>query len=255
MALDAGSGIRSLGLALPQEPTRLHILLTHLHLDHIQGLVFFAPAFRPQTEIVIWGPASPEASLRDRIARYISAPLSPVEVRELPCDVSFRHAPDTEWEIGSARIRAASVSHRGPTLGYRIDEGDSSLTYIPDHEPALGADLDQLDEDWISGFALARDTSLLIHDGQYSDAEYPDHVGWGHSALNHALAFARRTGAERTQLFHHDPMHSDEHLDGLREEARRRWVELGGDADAVELARERAEIELPARATSPAATV
>ncbi len=93
LALDAGTGIRSLGLALADEPTRLHILLTHLHLDHIQGLVFFAPAFRPQTEIVIWGPASPEASLRDRIARYISAPLSPVEVRELPCDVSFRHCP------------------------------------------------------------------------------------------------------------------------------------------------------------------
>ena len=114
LALDAGTGIRSLGLALPDEPTRLHILLTHLHLDHIQGLVFFAPAFRPQTEIVIWGPASPEASLRDRIARYISAPLSPVEVRELPCDVSFRHCPESEWEIGSARIRAASVAHRGP---------------------------------------------------------------------------------------------------------------------------------------------
>ena len=80
LALDAGTGIRSLGLALAAEPARLHILLTHLHLDHIQGLVFFAPAFRPQTEIVIWGPASPEASLRDRIARYISAPLSPVEV-------------------------------------------------------------------------------------------------------------------------------------------------------------------------------
>ena len=142
LALDAGTGIRCLGLALPDEPARLHILLTHLHLDHIQGLVFFAPAFRPQTEIVIWGPASPEASLRDRIARYISAPLSPVEVRELPCDVSFRHCPESEWEIGSARIRAASVSHRGPTLGYRIDDGDSSLAYIPDHEPALGADLD-----------------------------------------------------------------------------------------------------------------
>ena len=142
LALDAGTGIRNLGLALPDEPTRLHILLTHLHLDHIQGLVFFAPCFRPQTEIVIWGPASPEASLRDRIARYISAPLSPVEVRELPCDVSFRHTPETEWEIGPARIRAASVSHRGPTLGYRIDDGEDSLAYIPDHEPALGADLD-----------------------------------------------------------------------------------------------------------------
>ena len=150
LALDAGTGIRSLGLALAQKPARLNILLTHLHLDHIQGLVFFAPAFCPQTEIVIWGPASPEASLRDRIARYISAPLSPVEVRELPCDVSFRHCPQTEWEIGPARIRAASVAHRGPTLGYRIDDGGSSLAYIPDHEPALGADLEALDEDWIS---------------------------------------------------------------------------------------------------------
>ncbi len=186
LALDAGTGIRSLGLALAAEPARLHILLTHLHLDHIQGLVFFAPAFRPQTEIVIWGPASPEASLRDRIARYISAPLSPVEVRELPCDVSFRHCPQAEWEIGPARIRAASVAHRGPTLGYRIDDGDSSLAYIPDHEPALGADLDALEEDWISGFGLARDASLLIHDGQYADAEYPDHIGWGHSSLSHA---------------------------------------------------------------------
>ena len=101
VVLDAGTGIRGLGLSLPTEPTRIHLLLTHLHLDHIQGLAFFAPAFHAQTEIVIWGPASPEASLRDRIARYISAPLSPVEVRELPCDVSFRAAPET-WEIGSA---------------------------------------------------------------------------------------------------------------------------------------------------------
>ncbi len=147
LALDAGTGIRNLGNALAAEPARLHILLTHLHLDHIQGLVFFAPAFRAQTEIVIWGPASPEASLRDRIARYISAPLSPVEVRELPCDVSFRHCPETEWEIGPARIRSASVTHRGPTLGYRIDDGDSSLAYIPDHEPALGADLETLEEE------------------------------------------------------------------------------------------------------------
>ncbi len=254
LALDAGSGIRSLGLAVDDAPTRLHILLTHLHLDHILGLAFFAPAFRSQTEIVIWGPASPEASLRDRIARYISAPLSPVEVRELPCDVSFRAAPDSEWEIGSARVRAASVSHRGPTLGYRIEEGDSSLTYIPDHEPGLGADLERLEEDWISGFSLAHETSLLIHDGQYTDAEYSNHVGWGHSPLSDALTFARRTGAERTLLFHHDPMHSDDFLDRHAAEARERWTAAGGDPAAIELGVERAEYELPVRATSPAAT-
>ncbi len=240
LALDAGTGIRSLGLALAAEPARLHILLTHLHLDHIQGLVFFAPAFQPQTEIVIWGPASPEASLRDRIARYISAPLSPVEVRELPCDVSFRHCPQTEWEIGPARISAASVAHRGPTLGYRIDDGNSSLAYIPDHEPALGADLDALEEDWISGLGLARDASLLIHDGQYSDAEYPDHIGWGHSSLSHAVSFARRANAGRTVLFHHDPTHTDEQLDRLGAEARQRWVAMGGSEAEIELAMEHA---------------
>jgi len=255
LALDAGSGIRNLGLQLDDEPRRLHILLTHLHLDHIQGLVFFAPAFRPQTELVIWGPSSPEASLRDRIARYVSAPLSPVEVRELPCDVSFRHCPEAEWEIGPARIRAASVSHRGPTLGYRIDDAGSSLAYIPDHEPALGADLGHLPEEWISGFELARDATMLIHDGQYSDQEYPDHLGWGHSGLGDTLRFAQRTGAQRTVLFHHDPTHSDAYLDQLGAEARRRWVELGGEQGAVTVGAEGEELELPMRAAPGAAAL
>jgi phosphoribosyl 1,2-cyclic phosphodiesterase len=254
LVLDAGTGIRNLGLALTQQQDRLHILLTHLHLDHIQGLVFFAPAFRPQSEIVVWGPASPEASLRDRIARYISAPLSPVEVRELPCDVSFRHSPEIEWEIGPARIRSASVTHRGPTLGYRITEGDQSLCYIPDHEPALGAELDELEEEWISGFDLAKGADLLIHDCQYSDEEYPDHVGWGHSALSHTLAFARRVAARRTVLFHHDPLHSDEFLDRLFGAAVERWTAAGGDPTALELATERRELEIPASAAAPTAT-
>jgi phosphoribosyl 1,2-cyclic phosphodiesterase len=246
LALDAGTGIRNLGLALPAEPTRLHLLLTHLHLDHIQGLVFFEPLFRSQTEVVIWGPASPEASLRDRIARYISAPLSPVEVRELPCDVSFRASPE-RWEIGPATITAASVAHRGPTLGYRIEDADgTALAYIPDHEPALGADLETLEPEWISGHALAAGADLLIHDGQYADEEYPDHLGWGHSALSHSLAFARRTGARRTLLFHHDPLHSDTWLDAHGERAAAEWEARGGAAGAVELAREGASVAVEA---------
>lgn len=246
LALDAGTGIRALGLDVDEAPTRLHILLTHLHLDHIQGLAFFAPAFRPQTEIVIWGPSSPEASLRDRIARYISAPLSPVEVRELPCDVSFRHTPETEWEIGPARIQASSVAHRGPTLGYRITDCGRSLAYIPDHEPGLGADIATLDDDWISGFELARGADLLIHDGQYSDSEYPEHLGWGHSSLSDSLRFAERVGARKTLLFHHDPLHSDSFLDGLGDDAAERWEEMGGEPGTVELAKERSEHLLPA---------
>jgi phosphoribosyl 1,2-cyclic phosphodiesterase len=244
LVLDAGTGIRNLGMALTGEAPRFHILLTHLHLDHIQGLMFFAPAFRPQSEIVIWGPAAPQTSLEDRIARYISAPLSPVEVRELPSSVSFRDCPETEWEIGSARVRAASVTHRGPTLGYRISEGDTSLCYIPDHEPALGPPLEDLDQDWISGFDLAHEASLLIHDCQYADSEYPAHTGWGHSGLSDALAFGKRVMAERLLLFHHDPLHSDDRLDAFFGAAIGRWSELGGDPAVIEMAVERRELEI-----------
>jgi phosphoribosyl 1,2-cyclic phosphodiesterase len=243
LILDAGTGIRALGLDLTGLE-RIHILLTHLHLDHIQGLMFFPPCFRAQTEITVWGPASPEASLENRVARYISAPLSPVEVRELPCSVSFRDTPATEWELGGATIRAEAVTHRGPTLGYRITDGATALAYIPDHEPALGAPLAGLEPEWISGFDLARDADLLIHDCQYTDDEYPEHVGWGHSRLSDALGFARRVAAKRLLLFHHDPLHADEFLDELGASARHAWQELGGDAAELEMGMEGLEIEL-----------
>jgi phosphoribosyl 1,2-cyclic phosphodiesterase len=251
LVLDAGTGIRNLGTALRPTEQPLHILLTHLHLDHIQGLMFFAPAFRPECEIVVWGPASPEGSLQDRIARYISAPLTPIEVRELPCQVSFREAETTEWQIGPARIHAASVSHRGPTLGYRVEADGSSVCYIPDHEPGLGASLAELDEEWISGFDLTRESTLLIHDSQYTDDEYREHLGWGHSPLSDALVLGKRSGAERLLLFHHDPLHSDDFLDALSGEATARWQDLGGRADRVELATERRELELRAGAVVP----
>ena len=245
LILDAGTGIRTLGLGL-SERARIQILLTHLHLDHIQGLMFFPPCFRAESEITIWGPASPEASLEDRVARYISAPLSPVEVRELPCSVSFRDTPASQWELGGATIRAEAVTHRGPTLGYRISDGETTLAYIPDHEPALGAPLAGLDPEWISGFDLARDADLLIHDCQYTDDEYPDHVGWGHSRLTDTLTFARRVEARRLLLFHHDPLHSDEFLDRFAATAKGTWTELGGVAAELELAMEGAELEIEA---------
>ncbi len=246
LVLDAGTGIRPLGLTMPPPGRPLHILLTHLHLDHIQGLMFFAPMFNPACEIIVWGPAAPEAPLRERIARYLSAPLTPVEVRELPSTVSFREAETSEWTIGGATIRATSVTHRGPTLGYRIEEDGAALAYIPDHEPALGAPLDQLPDEWISGLELARNADVLLHDAQYSREQYPYHLGWGHSAIPDALRFARRAGARRLVAFHHEPVHSDDELDRLAASARGEWIDLGGDAQQLEFATEQTELELVA---------
>jgi phosphoribosyl 1,2-cyclic phosphodiesterase len=252
LILDAGTGIRTLGIerADAQQAT---ILLTHLHLDHIQGLMFFAPCFRAGSRITIYGPASPEADLESRIARYISAPLSPVEVRELPCDVSFRDTPATEWQVGPATVRAEAITHRGPTLGYRITDGDTVLCYIPDHEPALGARIEELEPEWISGYDLARGASLLIHDCQYTDEEYQDHVGWGHSRLSDTLAFARRTSPDQLMLFHHDPLHTDPMLDDLHGTARALWGANGADPDSILMGTEGTETTLGPSAAVPAA--
>lgn len=242
--LDAGTGIRELAASRSFPASSVQVLLTHLHLDHIQGLLFFAPLFDPANQITVWGPPAPGPTLDQRLARYLSTPLSPVELRELPARVEFAACPHEEWEVGGARIEAALIAHRGVTLGYRITEGDVSLCYLPDHEPALGVALADAEPGWISGMRLAAGASVLIHDGQYADDEYAAHVGWGHSSVSDALAFADRADVEQLILFHHDPTHDDRRLDELAERARRAWELAGRDPATVSLAAEGATIAL-----------
>jgi phosphoribosyl 1,2-cyclic phosphodiesterase len=242
--LDAGTGIRELGAARAPNGQSVHVLLTHLHLDHIQGLLFFTPLFDPDQEITVYGPPAPGPGLDQRLARYLSAPLSPVDLHELPARVTFAACPYQEWGVGSARISAAIVTHRGVTLGYRITEGETSLCYLPDHEPALGARLSEAERGWISGVGLAAGATVLVHDAQYRDDEYPDHVGWGHSCVSDALAFARLASAEQLALFHHDPTHDDAALDELGEETQATWERSGRDPGTLRLAAEGASIEV-----------
>ena len=244
LVLDAGTGIRELGLALAGFHGPIHVLLTHLHLDHITGLMFFGPLFDPGAYVTVWGPPDASTSLRARLARYISAPLSPIEIRELPAHVEFRPCPADSWRMGSATVEAALVNHRGATLGYRITDGDSVLAYIPDHEPALGQNLDGDDPDWISGWSLARGANLLIHDAQYTEQEYAGTIGWGHSRILDTLRFARRAEVDRLALFHHDPTHDDALMDAIGAEARDAWVGGGGAAAQLMVAREGQVVEV-----------
>ena len=243
LILDAGTGIRALGLALAGRARTVHILLTHLHLDHIQGLMFFAPLFDPRVDVTIWGPTSEHRPLRERLGRYLSHPLSPLEIRDLPARVRFEDGHRPPWMIGDVRVASSLVAHRGPTLGYRLTADGASVCYLPDHEPGLGENLGTADPDWISGYALARGASLLIHDSQYDDVEYGARRGWGHSRLSDALTFALRARCDQLILTHHDPDHDDARLAAISAEAAERWTRLGGDG-TPELAREGEAIDV-----------
>jgi len=262
LVLDAGTGIRALGERLVGA-SRIDLLLTHLHMDHIVGLGFFKPLFKPDMDVHIWGPPSATLDMRHRLARYLSPPLFPVLIRDLPCRLTLHDVARERFAIGGFEIMADLVCHPGPTVGYRISERGVALAYLPDHEPALATGKVPTDADWTSGFALADDANVLIHDAQYSDAEYGDHAGWGHSSVSHAIDFACAAGVKHLVTFHHDPSHDDDALDRIIEEAReggeavRRERITQAEADAAEirqraqedarLAVERAEAELRRR--------
>jgi phosphoribosyl 1,2-cyclic phosphodiesterase len=214
LVLDAGTGIRPLGNVLHGKTRTVHVLLTHLHMDHIQGLGFFRPLFDPDIETHLWGPAASVDDLRRRLVRYLSPPLFPVHLRDLPRLV-LHAVPRHPFDVGEFRITADRICHPGYTLGFRIVAGGRAMAYLSDHEPALGASVFPLTSDWTSGYAVARDADLLIHDAQYALDEYENHVGWGHSALDHAIALARLAGARHLVTFHHDPGHSDDEIDRL----------------------------------------
>lgn len=211
--LDAGSGLLHATRNIEPDTSRIDLFLTHLHMDHIQGLGFFPPLRSTYIETHLWGPVG-RLDLAERLKRYLSPPLFPVRLRDFE-NTKVRSLGPEQVKVGSLSITADLVCHPGSTLGYRIEEDDRCLVYIPDHEPALGQDSFPADPDWISGTALMEGADLLIHDAQYTTAEYEQRVGWGHSTLRQTAALAAAMGVKSLATFHHDPEHTDTMLDRL----------------------------------------
>lgn len=223
IVLDAGTGIRELGISLTKTPRPVHVLLTHLHLDHILGLGFFIPLFSPGYEVHIWGPASTTVSLENRLMRYLSPPLFPLHLLEMSMNLHIHEIACDTFQIGGFSIRSALVCHPGPTVGYRITGPNGKIVaYIPDHEPALGVQNYPLSPDWTSGVEVAEGADLLIHDSQYSGHEYEDKQGWGHSSLEQALIFGGLAEVREFVSFHYDPSHNDSAIDQLVKDAAER---------------------------------
>jgi phosphoribosyl 1,2-cyclic phosphodiesterase len=241
LILDAGTGIRALGADLMKRGTRrIHLFLTHLHFDHLEGLRFFAPLWDENVTLDIHGPRSPVLSLHDRIHRAFSPPLFPLDFRDVPATVRFHDLPGEPWRVNGLTLSSDLVLHPGPTVGIRLETKDHACAYIPDHEPAL-AGIEGRGAEWVSAGGIARDVDVLLHDSQYSEGEYGSRIGWGHSSVAHAVAFSEAVGAKRLVLFHHEPNHSDLELEVLEDRAR----ELSDSLErAPVLAREGMSIDL-----------
>jgi phosphoribosyl 1,2-cyclic phosphodiesterase len=210
---DLGTGLRYFGAAWPADRTfRGTALLTHLHWDHVQGLPFFVPLLREQAKLDVYGPAQEDGrSVADAFDFFMRPPYFPVTLDRLGGQVTFNDAADEKFKIGRAAVMSRYVPHVGPTLGYRLTWDGVSVAYLSDHQqPADGSMR-------VSAGALdlCEDADVVIHDAQYTPAEFERKSTWGHCTVEFAVRVAYESGAKRLVLFHHDPLRNDEALDAV----------------------------------------
>ncbi len=242
--LDAGSGIRKLGLALSLEPrVESALLLTHVHWDHIQGFPFFAPCYSPTTVLDIYGLEVAHRKVERLLSDQMEQIYFPVDLSSLRATLRFHDLDAAEFEYRGATVRTIRANHTTETAAFKIEERGYVLVYMPDNELArCGEPGTTSYEDFV---AFCRGVDLLIHDAQYTDATYARHRGWGHSTFEQALRLGIDCGAKRLALFHHDPQTTDSDIETrvawCREQVARRGVPIEVDA-----AREEVEYDLRA---------
>ena len=219
LILDGGSGIRQLGKALleQQTPVEADVLLSHCHIDHICGLPFFAPCYLPSSRLRLWaGNLHPPDGLARALRQMMSDPLFPTSVENFKAQVEFRdfRAGEVFMPRPDVTVRTAPLNHPGGATGYRIEYGAHVLAYITDTEHQPGVLDPQV-------MALAQRADLMVYDSNYTEDEWPAHIGWGHSTWQQGVRVAVAAQAKHLVIFHHDPDHNDEMLDRVAAEARR----------------------------------
>lgn len=233
VVLDAGTGIRALGLELVAKQNgaaKVEILLSHAHWDHIQGLPHFKPFFAPGNTVRIWGSRQGTTSLEAILRQQMDPAVFPVPLDALSAQLTVQQVDTAEFSIGEFRVRTIRLRHPGTTLGFRLTpaKGGPSMAYVTDNELGPGGEY-EVDRNWRRDFvAFLKDVDLLIHDAMYTPEELEEHRGWGHSTYEEAVTLAQDAGVKRLVLFHHEPEHGDKEMDVLLKAARTFANKRGG---------------------------
>jgi phosphoribosyl 1,2-cyclic phosphodiesterase len=204
--IDAGTGIRSLGSQFESRRERVdtHLLITHIHWDHIFGFPFFAPIYEPSTRILVDGYNSCMKGLRYSFDNKMGDGFFPVRFEELKADIQFvDKLAHGRLEIDGTIIDSIPLRHPQGGLGFRFREGDKTLVFLTDNE------LDVKGESFSDYIAFCQEADILIHDSQYIPEEISTHRGWGHSDYQSAIDLALNAHAKKLLLFHHAPERKD----------------------------------------------
>jgi phosphoribosyl 1,2-cyclic phosphodiesterase/CheY-like chemotaxis protein len=217
VVIDCGTGAHGLGQSLEQ-PVRGHLLISHTHWDHIQGIPFFAPLVVPGNEWDIYAPRGLSQSIRDTLAGQMQYTYFPVTIETLGAKIKYHDLVEGMFVVGDITVHSRYLNHPALTLGYRLEADGVSIVYACDHEPfsrqpSTGnieiGEQDRRHADFLRG------ADLVIHDAQYTAAEYVHKIGWGHSTAEYAVEICKAVRVKQLALMHHDPMRDDDSVDQI----------------------------------------